>query len=51
MADKQVDIHRGNVIIVDDTLPNLRLLTQMLTKYGYLVRGIPNGAMALTAAV
>jgi two-component system, sensor histidine kinase and response regulator len=41
----------GNVMIVDDTLPNLRVLSKMLTEQGHLVRGLPRGAMALTAAV
>lgn len=39
----------GNIVIVDDTLPNLRVLSKMLTEHGYLVRGIPNGEMALKA--
>ncbi len=38
---------RGEILIVDDTLPNLRLLSTMLTEYGFEVRGVPNGAMAL----
>jgi signal transduction histidine kinase len=40
----------GNILIVDDTLPNLRLLVAMLTEQGYKVRGVPNGPTALTAA-
>ena len=40
----------GNILIVDDHLPNLRLLVSMLTEQGYKVRGVPNGATALTAA-
>ena len=43
--------HKGNVLIVDDTLPNLRVLAKMLIEHGYLVRGIPNGEMALSAAL
>jgi signal transduction histidine kinase len=39
----------GNIAIVDDTLPNLRVLSKMLSEHGYLVRGIPNGKMAITA--
>ncbi len=42
--------HKGNILIVDDTLPNLRILAKILMDNGYLVRGIPDGAMALTAA-
>jgi signal transduction histidine kinase len=40
---------KGNIAIVDDTLPNLRVLSKMLTDHGYLVRGMPNGAMAIKA--
>jgi two-component system sensor histidine kinase/response regulator len=50
MSKEQGNSYKGNIMIVDDTLPNLRVLAKMLTQYGYLVRGIPNGAMALTAA-
>ena len=39
----------GNVLIVDDTLANMRLLTQMLREQGYKVRGAPNGEIALNA--
>jgi two-component system sensor histidine kinase/response regulator len=39
----------GNIVIVDDTLANLRVLSSMLTERGYLVRCIPGGEMALTA--
>ena len=38
-----------DILIVDDTLPNLRLLSSMLSKHGYKVRAVPNGSMALTA--
>jgi signal transduction histidine kinase len=38
------------VLIVDDTLANLRLLTDMLREQGYKVRGAPNGDIALNAA-
>lgn len=41
---------KGDILIVDDTLPNLRLLSSMLTEHGYEVRGVPNGPMALTVA-
>jgi CheY-like chemotaxis protein len=42
-------ITSSNILIVDDTLHNLHLLSQMLTEEGYLVRGVSNGQMALTA--
>ena len=50
MAGTPADSNKGNIMIVDDTLPNLRVLDKMLTERGYLVRGITNGPMALTAA-
>lgn len=40
---------KGDILIVDDALANLRLLSTMLTQHGYEVRGVVNGVMALTA--
>jgi signal transduction histidine kinase len=42
---------RGDILIVDDTPTNLRLLSQMLTERGYKVRAVLNGARALAAAL
>ncbi len=39
----------ANILIVDDTLENVRLLSTLLTKHGYKVRGVTNGEMALKA--
>ncbi|MEG5064416.1 response regulator [Microcoleus sp. B3-A4] len=39
--------YKGNILIVDDIQENLRFLTTILTKEGYKVRGVTNGAMAL----
>ncbi|MDB9502105.1 adenylate/guanylate cyclase domain-containing protein [Spirulina major CS-329] len=39
-----------NIIIVDDTPANLRLLSAMLGEQGYRVRSVTNGAMAINAA-
>ncbi len=36
-----------NILIVDDTPANLRLLAEMLTKRGYKIRPAPNGHRAL----
>lgn len=47
---QQRDEHRGNILVVDDTLANLQLLVGMLTARGYKVRPAPSGAMALRAA-
>ncbi|WP_414577948.1 response regulator [Anabaena sp. CCY 9402-a] len=40
-------LHKGDILIVDDTLDNLRLLSKMLTNQGYEVRCVTNGATAL----
>jgi signal transduction histidine kinase len=39
-----------NIIVVDDTPANLRLLTEMLKEKGYRVRPAPSGELALRAA-
>jgi signal transduction histidine kinase len=41
---------KGNILIVDDSLANLRLLTQMLARRGYKVRPLTSGLQALEAA-
>lgn len=41
---------KGNILIVDDTPDNLRLLSSTLTEHGYKVRSVINGAMALMGA-
>jgi PleD family two-component response regulator len=38
---------KGDILIVDDTLDNLRLLSAMLTAQGYEVRSVPSGSAAL----
>ena len=38
---------QGDILIVDDTLDNLRLLSAMLTQQGYEVRSVANGSTAL----
>ncbi len=40
---------KGNILVVDDTPANLRLLSGMLAEQGYKVRSVINGQMALTA--
>lgn len=40
----------GDILVVDDTPANLRLLAGMLTEQGYKVRPAPNGKLALAAA-
>ncbi len=39
-----------DIMIVDDTPQNLRLLSELLGAKGYRVRPVPNGALALRAA-
>ena len=41
---------KANILIVDDTPDNLRLLSQVLKQNGYNVRAVPNGEQALVAA-
>ena len=41
---------RGDILIVDDTIANLKLLAGMLRSEGYDVRPVPSGAQALRAA-
>ncbi len=43
------DKFKGNILVVDDTPANLRLLANMLTGQGYKVRSVVNGPMALMA--
>jgi two-component system sensor histidine kinase/response regulator len=40
----------GDILVVDDTPANLRLLAQMLSAHGYKVRPVPSGGQALDAA-
>ena len=48
MTDQQSDMNRGDILIVDDMVDNLRLMSTMLTDQGYQVRCVINGQMALT---
>jgi sigma-B regulation protein RsbU (phosphoserine phosphatase) len=41
---------KADILIVDDTAANLRLLSQMLGEQGYQVRPVPDGRLALAAA-
>ncbi len=46
----QTDILTTSILIVDDTLDNLRFLARMLAKEGYVVRPVPDGSLALSSA-
>ena len=41
---------KGNILVVDDTPANLKLLSEMLESCGYEVRPAPDGPLALRAA-
>jgi diguanylate cyclase (GGDEF)-like protein len=49
MSKSPLDPPKGNILVVDDTPDNLRVLSSMLTKRGHTVRKALNGQMALTA--
>ncbi|MFB2838998.1 response regulator [Floridanema evergladense] len=42
--------YKANILVVDDTPDNLRLLVGMLTENGYKVRPVMDGELALTGA-
>jgi CheY-like chemotaxis protein len=44
------ETHKPNILVVDDTSANLRLLAEILQNHGYEVRPVPNGKFALRAA-
>jgi signal transduction histidine kinase len=50
MKSQQLESHVANLLVVDDTPDNLRLLSTMLSDKGYKVRAVINGEMALKAA-
>jgi len=47
MENQLLDPSKGNILLVDDTPDNLRLLSNMLSCQGYEVRSVINGPMAL----
>ncbi|MHC5936326.1 hybrid sensor histidine kinase/response regulator [Nostoc sp.] len=49
MHFNQTNLQKKNILVVDDTPDNLRLLSAMLTAQGFEVRKALNGRMALTA--
>jgi len=44
--DKQPTSAREEILVVDDTPANLRLLTELLSGHGYRVRPADDGALA-----
>jgi serine phosphatase RsbU (regulator of sigma subunit) len=49
MSYNRAEGSKGDILIVDDTPANLRLLSQMLAEQGYHVRPVPDGSLALAA--
>jgi signal transduction histidine kinase len=43
-------LDKPKIMVVDDTVANLKLLDEMLSKQGYRVRSFPRGRLALAAA-
>lgn len=50
MNNDQGQLLKANILVVDDTPDNLRLLSTMLTQLGYEVRRVINGQTALKTA-
>lgn len=44
-------LHKGEILIVDDTVASLKLLSELLTQVGYIVRKATDGEMALITAI
>jgi putative two-component system response regulator len=49
MSENLNELYEADVLIVDDTVANLQLLTSLLKEEGYKVRPASSGAMALMA--
>lgn len=49
MTTSDTTNNRADILIVDDTLANLKLLSELLNRQDYKVRAAPNGMTALTA--
>ena len=50
MDNNQSSNFKANILVVDDTIANLRLLVNLLVERGYKVRPASNGSMAIAAA-
>jgi len=48
MNSLQTEPYKSNILAIDDTPANLRLLVGILTEQGYKVRAVPNGKLALS---
>lgn len=50
MAGKYFDKPKADILVVDDTPENLRILSHMLSHYGYQVRAVAEGRAAIKMA-
>lgn len=50
MNGKLQQLHQSKILIVDDTIEEMQMLSATLSQYGYTVRGASAGSMALKAA-
>ena len=50
MNNEPTSLQKENILVVDDTPANLRLLAGMLSERGYKIRPAPNGKLALRSA-
>lgn len=50
MNDSDSPVIKGNILVVDDTPANLRLLAELLRQRGHQVRAVTTGKMALSSA-
>ncbi|MCK4839695.1 MAG: response regulator [Desulfobulbaceae bacterium] len=50
-ANRDLKIDMGDILIVDDEIPNLQLLTQLLSKAGYQVRPAKRPQLAIQSAL
>jgi len=47
MSELQFPDYQGNILVIDDTPANLKLLRNLLSEKGYQVRPMPSGTLAL----
>ncbi len=45
-----VNAHKTSILVIDDSVTNLQLLSEILTRSGYIVRSATNGHLALSSA-
>ena len=51
LRERRVSGLNANILVVDDTHANLRLLTELLSQNGYTVRPVPSGNLAISSAL